>query len=610
MRFWKFPIIISLFFKEDVRKIVFLSLAIFINFVAALLEGVSFSFILLALSVLNNNSSGIFAFSPVVFHSFLSTLAERFASQQLFALFIIAAISLQVARSALSYLGQNAFTLLATRIQITAQAKVYQQILRFSFACVNRYKIGDLVEYAKIPTTLIHVLIDVLHRTIISALTVASLISMMMFLSVPLTLLATLLFCLLAFPQKIIIRKISKISQVLLDHVVEFSKYTIQNLMGLRLIHTFNRQANIMNKTSSALHAIVEASRKLALWNHVIEPINEITGVLLAGIFLVVGQFLMIENKELSLPLLLTFITIVYRLNGRIRALFLSASSIAANWGQITRLEDILYEKDKEFSLEAGGKIRSFEKEIVLHGVSLKYPHTHDFALQQLHAVIPRGSTIAFVGSSGAGKSSLMDLLLGLYHPTEGKITIDGVDLQKSDISSWRDLLGVVNQDTFVFHTTIEENIRFGKLDASFEEVTSAARLAGASEFVSRLPEGYQTIVGERGYRLSGGERQRIALARALIRNPEILILDEATSSLDSRSEQFIQEALHQFRGKKTIIVVAHRLSTIVDADQIYVLEQSKLVEKGSHLELIKKEGLYALFWSMQSEKKAKRLIK
>jgi len=193
---------------------------------------------------------------------------------------------------------------------------------------------------------------------------------------------------------------------------------------------------------------------------------------------------------------------------------------------------------------------------------------------------------------------------LRLYSPTEGSILVDKTPIQKCDVGSWRQKFGVVSQESFIFNETIEENIRFGMPNADIEMIINIAKMIGAHQFISNLPDGYQTILGERGHRLSGGERQKIALARALIRDPEVLVLDEATSNLDSHSEKFVLDVLTEFRGKKTIVVVAHRLSTIFDADKIIVLEKGRVIEEGTHDGLIEMNGRYAFFWNVQSQKK------
>jgi ATP-binding cassette subfamily B protein/subfamily B ATP-binding cassette protein MsbA len=207
---------------------------------------------------------------------------------------------------------------------------------------------------------------------------------------------------------------------------------------------------------------------------------------------------------------------------------------------------------------------------------------------------------VALVGSSGAGKSSIADLLVGLYDASEGQILIDGTPLPDFDLISWQQHLGVVSQDTFLFNATIAENISHGSPNSSRAEIVAAAEKAQAHGFISDLSDGYDTLIGERGYLLSGGQRQRLSLARAILRNPELLILDEATSALDTQSERLVQQAIDQFERQHTVLVIAHRLSTIVKADQICVLEKGQIVEQGNHQELLERKGIYASLWRQQ----------
>jgi ATP-binding cassette subfamily B protein/subfamily B ATP-binding cassette protein MsbA len=204
------------------------------------------------------------------------------------------------------------------------------------------------------------------------------------------------------------------------------------------------------------------------------------------------------------------------------------------------------------------------------------------------------------VGSSGAGKSSIADLLVGLYDATEGQILIDGTPLPDYDLISWQQHLGVVSQDTFLFNATIAENISHGTPDSTRVRIIEAAEKAQAEDFISDLPDGYDTLIGERGYILSGGQRQRLSLARAILRDPELLILDEATSALDTQSERLVQQAIDQFERQHTVLVIAHRLSTIVKADLICVLDKGQIVEQGNHQELLEKQGIYAALWRQQ----------
>jgi ATP-binding cassette subfamily B protein/subfamily B ATP-binding cassette protein MsbA len=280
-----------------------------------------------------------------------------------------------------------------------------------------------------------------------------------------------------------------------------------------------------------------------------------------------------------------------------------SLGNASLHYGSVLRLNEILSDHGKEFSLSGGVECTSWNQKIEFANVSLKYPNSTSFALDNLSFTIEKGTTVAFVGLSGAGKSSILDLILRLRDPSQGEIFIDTLPLKSLSQESWRKKIGVVSQDTFVFNESIEENIRFGDLKAPKEAIQKAAKLAGAAPFIQHLPDGYQTIVGERGHKLSGGEKQRIALARAALREPEILILDEATSSLDSISEEIIQKSLDRIQNAKTTIVVAHRLSTIVHADQIFVLEKGKIIEKGRHADLLAQNGQYAKLWSFQSNR-------
>ena len=221
--------------------------------------------------------------------------------------------------------------------------------------------------------------------------------------------------------------------------------------------------------------------------------------------------------------------------------------------------------------------------------------------MSALNFDLPRGHTIALVGESGSGKSTIVNLLLDLHQPSSGEILIDGNDLAGIDSSTWRERIGVVDQEVYLLNTSIKENISFGRPDISDLDIQTAANTALAHEFIERLENGYQTVVGDRGYRLSGGEQQRISLARALVGNPDIVILDEATSSLDSISERYIQKAIEKMHDSRTILVIAHRLSTVSKADKILVLHSGNIVESGTKEELMKESGVFSNLWATQN---------
>jgi len=257
----------------------------------------------------------------------------------------------------------------------------------------------------------------------------------------------------------------------------------------------------------------------------------------------------------------------------------------------IERIETVLHTEPEK---KGGIKINDIKDGIRFENVTFSYRPGKRPVLKSLNLHIKAGEVIAIVGPSGAGKTTFADLIPRFYSPAEGSIKIDGVDLRDIDISSLRELIGIVSQDIVLFNDTVKENIAFGNQKATFDDIKKAAALAYADEFIERLPEGYNTIIGERGLKLSGGQRQRIAIARAILKNPPLLILDEATSSLDTTSEALVQKALEQLTKNRTTIVIAHRLSTIKNADRIVVIEDGQIRDIGTHEELLSKCGTYS----------------
>jgi ATP-binding cassette subfamily B protein/subfamily B ATP-binding cassette protein MsbA len=320
------------------------------------------------------------------------------------------------------------------------------------------------------------------------------------------------------------------------------------------------------------------------------------------GLLLILGFVILSNEQALVIPALFTFIGALNRLSSQLNSFARILNLLAENSGRIDRLNEILSTEDKEWTRFRGKPMEGLTDKIQFEQVTLRYYPDQAPALQNINFEMPKGTVTALVGGSGAGKSSIADLLTGLYEPSEGRITVDGVDLREYNMESWRQKMGVVSQDTFIFNQPIFENIRYGKPEATETEVMEAAKDAQAHEFITALPEGYDTVVGERGYRLSGGQRQRIALARAILKQPEVLILDEATSALDSYSERLVQQALAMFQQDRTVLVVAHRLSTITGADRILVLEQGEIVERGTHQELLNRGERYANYWQLQAQ--------
>jgi len=260
----------------------------------------------------------------------------------------------------------------------------------------------------------------------------------------------------------------------------------------------------------------------------------------------------------------------------------------------------LLRAKDAKPRPTGSKEFLSLKNSIVFNNVYFSY-NERKVLLKGINLAFQKNKTTAIVGDSGCGKTTLINLLLGLFQPTSGKIEFDQVDFNEYNLASWRSKIGFVSQDTFIFHSTIKDNITFGSQDFSMEDITRAAKLANAHDFIMEFPDGYDTIVGERGLKLSGGQQQRIAIAKAILKNPEIIILDEATSALDNISEKSVQNAINTIAKDRTVIVVAHRLSTIQNADKIVFLKDGVIVEEGFHDELIRKDGFYNNMYEAQT---------
>lgn len=578
----------------------YLFLILIPNLIAAALEGGTFALFLFAFSALKGKHYEDFeVLTRFPFLNFLSGTS----SVRLFYFFILIAIGFQTFRGLVGFISTHGTSLLSLKVQKEAQKQVYHQIFKFSFPFVSQYKTGDLNEFVKCPAAFISQFFGFLNVFLMSIFMIFGLLGVLFWISPSLTFLTLMFFALFALSQKFIIKKIGKFSEQLTSDLYEFSHQSIQMLQGLRPIHIFYRHAYMRNKVTDLLSRIAYSSKKAYFWNNLIPSMNETMNVLLVGGIFIIGTYLLVHQNEDAISILLTYIALTYRLATRSQACIVSFGNMGLLFGSIKRLNEILYDHDKEFLPEAGLHLNQWSRDIEFRNVALQYPQSKKFALQDVSFVINKGTMVGFVGLSGAGKSSILDLILGLHNPTDGDILIDSIGLKSISHESWRKKIGVVSQDIFIFNETIEENIRFGDEKATSEEIQKAANLAGALDFILQLPEGFKTLIGERGYRLSGGERQRIALARALLKNPEILILDEATSNLDSSSEQLIQCSLERMQKAKTIIIVAHRLSSVAKADQIIVLEKGKIIERGNHSSLIAMKGRYAFLWDLQSDR-------
>ena len=574
-----------------------LAINLLTNLLGALLEGSTLGVIYLAISLLSESSQA----------QQQSQLLEKLTSAlplsngQMFLGLLGIAVLLQTLLALSNYANKVSAAYLSARAQPQVTGRVFEQIMSFSFACASHYKVGDLVMYANSAAGTVNKQIQFLNGLIVSLSFSIVYSIILVSLSPLLALVAVVLAVVIIFVQRKLIPHLRAVARQLNSAQVESAKRITENIQALRLLHTFGTQRGANEEVNSLLQEVQTQLEQRARVLYIPEPIFDILPILSLAVLAALAYGIS-DSPETILPILVTFLLSLQRLSIRVRGVAGAFTQMVDNSAQIQRLNSILETSDKQFALVGGEAFESLETDICFKEVSLSYTKDESFALQNLTFKIPRNHVTAFVGQSGAGKSSIVDLLIGLYQPSLGQITVNGKRLQHYNQSTWRQHIGVVSQDSFIFNSSILDNLRYGAPEATFEEVVTAAKAAQAHQFILDLPDAYETIVGERGYRLSGGQRQRLALARAILKQPEILILDEATSALDSESEKLIQQALAEFQRDRTVIVIAHRLSTITEADQILVFEEGRLIEKGNHRTLMQTQGRYAHYWSLQTQ--------
>lgn len=372
-----------------------------------------------------------------------------------------------------------------------------------------------------------------------------------------------------------------------------------ETLSGLKVVKSYNAEKYFSNTFTNSINRLYKLTNSIGKKNNLASPMSEFLGIVVISILLFYGGNLVLVDKSLDGSLFIAYIGLAYNILTPAKAISKASYQVKNGLAAAERVFEVLEFENTITDKENAVDLKTFENEIVLNNITFSYEE--DPVLKNFSLTIPKGKTVALVGQSGSGKSTIANLLTRFYEVNNGEILIDNHNIKDITMESLRNLTGLVTQDSIMFNGTISDNIKLGFTEAMDEEVINALKIANAYEFVEKLPNGIHTNIGDSGNKLSGGQKQRLSIARAVLKNPPIMILDEATSALDTESEKFVQVALENMMQNRTSIVIAHRLSTIQKADKIVVMQSGKIVEQGSHEELIALNGTYTRLVNMQS---------
>lgn len=594
--FWKDNYLILREFKYFRRLAV---LAVVFPLLAAVFEGFGIGFILSFLQGLTNPNAepvqtGIDWFDVWIL-GVKAPVAER--------LYRICALTLLTTwlRSGFSYLAQVYSQRTQHHLAYRLRKRIYEQLQALRLSYFTKTSSGALVSSLTNESSQVMQAFGVISTLIIRGSTLLVYVVSMLLLSWQLTIISVMLFSLVSAGISTLLGRIREVSFEKTNAFKHYTSVSLEFINGIRTVQAFAAQDFERRRFNEAIGQNLKAAIKSISAMALVEPISEgVSTTMLIGL-LILAFTLLIQNGKLQSAELLTFLFVLLRLAPNVRYIDLARAQFNNFQGSLSNISDLLRTDDKPYLENGTVQFSGLKRTIEFVSVDFGYD-PGELVLHHISLTIEQGKMTALVGASGAGKSTLADLIPRFYDPTQGKILIDGVDLREFDINSVRRRLAVVSQDTFIFNTSVRNNIAYALEEVDEAAIREAARLANALEFIEDMPEGFETQLGDRGVRLSGGQRQRIAIARALLRNPEILILDEATSALDSVSERLIQESLEKLSVGRTVIAIAHRLSTIVRADKVVVLEQGHLVEQGTYEELLQQRGKLWQYHQMQHD--------
>ena len=565
---------------------------------SAIFDGISLSMIVpLSDKVLTNKQIIIPTPLPGFLRQFIDLL-NRAQPYRLLNWMALSVLILFLLKGLFLFLQSYLMSDIGQRVVRDIRSKLYKKIQTLSLEYFTRKRSGELVsritnDVRLVENAVSYGLTDLIYQT----LQVILFTCLIFFIHYRLALISLVLLPMISLPIVKVGRMLRKLSKRSQEKMADINSLLYETISGARIVKAFCMEDHEVNKFNQHNRDYYKVMMKTIKRTLLLSPATEFIGAL-AGVFVffwagkeVIAGKLSFGVFGLFLGSLLSLVRPFKKLS-KVHAI--NQQAIAAS----SRIYDVLDTQPMVHNLPDAKELPVIKKNIVFENVDFSYGN--QLILQDINIEVNVGEVIAIVGLSGVGKSTLVDLISRFYDPIRGRILIDSHDIKEVSLSSLREQIGIVSQETILFNDTVKVNIAYGRPDGSEREVIQAAAQANADEFISKLPQGYDTLIGDRGTKLSGGERQRIAIARAILKNPPILILDEATSQLDSESERLVQQALEKLMQGRTVFVIAHRLSTVRNSDHILVLDKGKIVERGKHTQLLAKDGLYKRLYQIQ----------
>ncbi|MGM5629809.1 ABC transporter ATP-binding protein [Apibacter raozihei] len=544
--------------------------------------------------------SGWFTRLKYEFYLYLQNNIEQVGAKTFLTYLCIAVVCLFLLRNVFRYIAQYFIVLLRSGVSKDLRLAMFDKILALPVSFFTERKKGDIMirlsgDVGEVEGNILNAVLELFRTPFSILITLASLL----IISPSLTVIALVVLPFMAWIISSIGKSLKKDARRGLNESGNVLSIIDETLNGGKVIKIFNAEETMRQRFMNSVLYLRKLSINMMKKYELASPSSEFLGSVAMIVITWYGGTLILEGKGMDLSSFLVYTGLFFQLLEPAKTLSTSLTNLHKGSASTDRLIETLETSVQIYEPENPVELTEIKQGITFQNVEFQYEEKQP-VLQDVTINIPIGKTVAIVGQSGGGKTTLANLLARFYDVSGGKILVDGHDLRDLNLKSYRKLLGMVTQESILFHDTIANNIKLSNPNASMDDVINAARVANALEFIERQPEGFDTSIGEGGAKLSGGQKQRIAIARAILKNPPVMILDEATSALDTQSERLVQEALDNLMTNRTSLVIAHRLSTIINADLIVVMERGKVIEQGTHQELLEKNGTYKNLIDMQ----------